>query len=66
MGARSSGSKPFRKDAAVFASLLTEQARVARWALVDDGRFRETAVQAELELVGRSLTHTKTTLAASS
>ena len=64
MGAQSAGSKPSAKDAAVFATLLTEQARVARRALVDDGRLRQTASKAELELVGWSLTQTKTTLAA--
>jgi hypothetical protein len=64
MGARSSGSKPSAKDAAVFATLLTEQARIARGALVDDGRLRQTASKAELELVGRSPTQTKTSLAA--
>ncbi len=64
MRARSSGSEPSRKDAARFASLLTEQARVARGALVNDGRLRQTASKAELELVGRSPTQTKTMLAA--
>jgi hypothetical protein len=64
MGARSSGSKPSAKDATVFAALLTEQSRIARGALVDDGRLRDPCVQAELELVGWSLTQTKTTLAA--
>ena len=64
MRARCSGSKPSGKDAAVFAALLTEQAGVARGALVDDGGLRHPAVQAELELVGRSPSQTKTTLAA--
>ena len=64
MGAHSSGSKPSAKDAALFAALLTEQSRIARGALVDDGRLRQTASKAELELVGRSPTQTKTTLAA--
>jgi hypothetical protein len=64
MGAQSSGSKPSAKNAALFAALLTEQSRIARGALVDDGRLRETARKAQLELVGRSPTQTKTTLAA--
>ena len=64
MRARSSGSEPFGKDAALFATLLTEQSRFAFGALVDDGRLRQTAVQAELELVGRSATQTKTMLTA--
>ena len=64
MGARSSGSKPSRKDAALFAALLTEQSRIARGALVDDGRLRQTAGKAELQFVGWSPTQTKTALAA--
>ena len=64
MRARSSGSEPTSKHAALFAALLTEQACIARGALVDDGRLRQTARKAELELVGRSPTQTKTTLAA--
>jgi hypothetical protein len=59
MGAQSSGSKPSAKDAAFFAALLTEQSRIARGALVDDGRLRETASKAQLELVSRSPTQTK-------
>jgi len=66
MGARSSGSKPSAKDPALCAALLTEDARLARGALVDDSRLREAASKAELELVGRSPTQTKTTLAAGS
>jgi hypothetical protein len=64
MGARSSGSKPSAKDAALFAALLPEQSRIARGALVDDGGLRQAVSKAELELVGRSPTQTKTTLAA--
>lgn len=64
MGARSSGSQSFAKDAALLAALLTEQAGIAQGALVDDGGLRETRIQAELELVGRSLTETEATLAA--
>ena len=64
MRARCSGSKPPSKNAAVFAALLTEQAGVAREALVNDGGLRHLAVQAELELVSRSPSRTKTTLAA--
>jgi hypothetical protein len=64
MGAWSSGSKPSAENAALVAALLTEQTRIARRALVDDGHCRETASKAELELVGRSLTETKATLAA--
>ena len=64
MGARSTRSEPPSKDAALFAALLTEHSCIARGALVDDGRLRETASKAELELVGRSPTQTKTTLAA--
>ena len=52
------------KDAALFAALLTEEPGIARGALVDDGRLRQTAGKAELELVGRSLTQTEATLAA--
>jgi len=66
MGARSSGSKPSAKDAAVFAALLTERSRIARGALIDYGGFRDPPVQAELKLVGWSPTQTKTTLAAGS
>ena len=66
MGARSSGSKPSAKDPALCAALLTEDARLARGALVDDSRLREAASKAERELVGWSLTETKATLAASS
>jgi hypothetical protein len=64
MRARSSGSESSGKDAAFLAALLTERSRIARWALVDDGGLRQTAVQAELELVGRTLTQTEATLAA--
>jgi hypothetical protein len=64
MGAWSSGSKSSAKNAAFFAALLTEQSCIAGGALVDDGRLWETASKAELELVGRSTTQTKTTLAA--
>jgi hypothetical protein len=64
MGARSTGSEPPSKDAALFAALVTEHSCIARGALVDDGRLRETASKAQLELVGRSPTQTKTTLAA--
>ena len=64
MGARSTGSEPSSKDAALFAALLTEQSRIARGALVDDGRLREMASKAELELVSWSPTQTEATLAA--
>ena len=64
MRARSSGSEASAKDAALVAPLLTEQPRIACRALVDDGGLRQTAVQAELELVGRTLTQTEATLAA--
>ena len=64
MGARSTGSEPPSKDAALFAALLTEHSCIARGALVDDGRLRETAGKTELEFVGWSPTQTKTTLAA--
>jgi len=64
MRARSTGSEPPSKDAALFAALLTEQACIARRALVDDGRLWETAGKAELELVGWSPTETQATLAA--
>ena len=64
MGAWSSGSEPFAKDAALIAALLTEQSRVARGALVDDDRLRQATSQAELELIGWSPTQTKTALAA--
>ena len=58
MGARSTGSEPPSKDAALVAALLTEQAGIALWALVNDGCLREAAGKAELELVGWSLTET--------
>jgi|GraSoiStandDraft_24_1057298.scaffolds.fasta_scaffold411462_1 hypothetical protein len=64
MGARSSGSKPPSKDAALFATLLTKHPHLTRWALVDDGHRRESAGKAELEFVGWSLTQPKSTLAA--
>jgi hypothetical protein len=64
MRAQSSGTKPSAKDAALFATLLTEHSCIARGALVDDGRLWETASKAELELVSRSPTQTKTTLSA--
>ena len=64
MGAQCPGSKPTSKSTAFVAALLTEQSRIARGALVDDGRLREAASKAELELVGRSPTQTKGTLAA--
>jgi len=64
MGARSTGSEPPSKDAALFAALLTEHSYIARGALVDDGRLWETAGKAELEFVGWSLTETEATLAA--
>jgi len=64
MWAQPSGSKPSAKDAALVAALSTEYSRVARGALVDDGRLWETAGKAELELVGGSLTQTEATLAA--
>ncbi len=64
MGARSSGSEPFGKGAALLAALLTEQSRIALGALVDDGGLRETAIQVELELVSRSPTPAEPTLAA--
>ena len=65
MGARSSGSKPTTEYAALVAALLTKERRITRGALVNDGRLWETASKAELELVGRALTETKATLAAS-
>jgi hypothetical protein len=43
---------------------LTEQACIARRALVDDGRRWETAGKAQLEFVGWSLAKTEATLAA--
>ena len=46
MGARSAGSKPFAKDAALVATLLTQQACLTHGALVDDGRLWETASKA--------------------
>ena len=64
MGAGSSGSEPSGKDAALLAALSAEQSLIARGALVDDGGLRQAPVQAELELVGRSPTQTKTTLPA--
>jgi hypothetical protein len=64
MGAQCTGSEPPSKNAALFAALLTEQSRIAGGALVDDGRLREMARKAELELVGWSLAQTKATLAA--
>jgi hypothetical protein len=64
MGAKSSGSKPPSKDAALFAALLTEQSRIARGALIDDGRLWETVSKAEFALVVWSLAQTKATLAA--
>jgi hypothetical protein len=64
MGARSTGSKASAKDAALFATLLTEHSCIARGALVDDGRLWETAGKTELEFVGWSPTQTKSTLAA--
>jgi len=65
MRAQSSGSEASGKDAALFAALLAKHPQLTLWALVNDGRFRETAVQAELELVGWSLTETEATLSAS-
>ena len=59
-----SGSKPTTEYAALVAALLTEERRITRGALVNDGRLWETASKAELELVGWSLAETKTTLAA--
>ena len=64
MRARSTGSKPPSKDAALFAALLAKHSHLTRWALVDDGRLRETGAKAELEFVGWSLTETEATLAA--
>jgi hypothetical protein len=66
MRARSAGSEPLSEDAALLAALLTEQACIARRALVDDGRLWETAGKAELVFVGWSLTETEATLAAGS
>jgi hypothetical protein len=59
MRARSSGFKPSAKDAAFFAALLTKHSRIARGALENDGRLRETASKAERELVGWSPTETE-------
>ena len=64
MGARSTRSEPPAKDAALFAALLAKHPHLTLWALVDDGRLRETAGKTELEFVGWSPTQTKTTLAA--
>jgi len=64
MRAGSTRSEPPSKDAAFFAALLAKHPRLTRWALVDDGRLRQTASKAELELVDRSLTQTEATLAA--
>jgi len=64
MRVRSAGSKPFAKDAALVAALLTQDACLTRGALVDDCRLWEPAGKAELELVGWALTETKATLAA--
>lgn len=66
MRARSTGSKPSSKDAAVFAALVAKHPHLTLGALVDDGRLWKTAGKAELEFVGWSLTQTKSTLAAGS
>ncbi len=65
MGARSTGSEPPSKDAALVAALLTKEPGITLGALVDDGRPGQTAGQTERELVGRSLSETEATLAAS-
>jgi hypothetical protein len=64
MGARSSGSKPSAKNAALLTTLLAKEACITLGALVDDGRLWEPAGKAKLALIGRSLTETKTTLTA--
>src|SRR5437763_16372025 len=64
MGARCAGSKPTSKSTALVAALLAKEPRITLGALVDDGRLGETAGQAQLEFVGRSLSETKATLAA--
>lgn len=65
MGAWSSGSKSTSKSAAVVAALLTKEPGITLGALVDDGRLWKAPGKAELELVGRSLSETEATLAAS-
>jgi hypothetical protein len=64
MGARCAGSKPTSKSTAIVAALLAEEPGITLRALVDDGRRWETTGKTELELVGRSLSETKATLAA--
>src|SRR6267143_2141586 len=65
MGAWSSGSKSTSENAALVAALLTKEPGITLGALVDDGRPWKAAGKAELELVGRSLSETEATLAAS-
>ena len=64
MGARCAGSQPTSKSTAIVAALLAKEPGITLRALVDDGRRWETAGKTELELVGRSLSETKATLAA--
>ena len=47
------------------AALLTKESGITLGALVDDGRPWNAAGKAERELVGRSLSETEATLAAS-
>jgi hypothetical protein len=65
MGAGSSGSKSTSENAALVAALLTKEPGITLGALVDDGRPGKAAGQPKRELVGRSLSETKATLAAS-
>ena len=64
MGARCAGSKPTSKSTAIVAALLAKEPGITLGALVDDGRLWETDGEAELELVGRSLTEAEPTLTA--
>jgi hypothetical protein len=64
MWAGSAGTKPSAESAALVTPLLTEEARFAVWALVDDRRDGQSARQAETQFVGRPLAMTESTLAA--
>jgi hypothetical protein len=64
MWAGSAGTKPSAEYVALVTPLLTEAARFAVWALVDDRRGGQSARQVEKQFVGRPLAMTESTLAA--
>jgi hypothetical protein len=55
MWAVAAGAKAAAEDAAVIATLLAEETRLAVGALIDDGRLGQTCGEAECAFIRRTL-----------